>query len=218
MSYYRRRKQPQPGNGYRRFYNTTRGIANVASTAATALKIATTVAGLINVEFKHVDLASSLNPSNSGAILSLSQVAQGDGVQNRDGNQIEVKSLRSKFTLERHASATGTWVRMIYFIDNQPTSGSVPSVTDVLTTADPSSLPHFDNRRRFTILADRTFNLHENLVAHGDYYKRLNMKHTFDGTASNTLVDNALYLLYLSNEATNTPTLLIKHRVRFIDN
>lgn len=195
-----------------------RNVGTALSVANTALKGVKLLSGMLNVEYKRLDNAASVSPDTSGSIINLTHIAQGDGDQNRDGNQVEGKSIRSKFYIQKNSSATTTIVRIIWFIDNKSVSGSTPAVTDVLETATPQSMPNFENRRRFSILADRVYNLGDITMTHSEYFKKVNMKVTFADNTSTSGNDNQLYCLHLSNEPTNKPTLLITHRFRYIDN
>lgn len=193
-------------------------IGTVNAKANMALQQLSDIRGSLNVEYKYHAVSSSLNPALAGAVLSLSRIAQGDTEQTRDGNNCKAKSLWAKWTMYKHASATATFVRMIWFIDTQNISGSAPSVTDVLQSADVNEFKNHNNRKRFVFMKDIVIDLGDKTTHNGEWYKKMSMQLTFDGSADTDTVDKSLYLLYLSNEATNTPTLLIKHRLRFVDN
>ena len=57
---------------------------SVAGTAMKAYRLARAVASVVNVERKHVDYtAADIDLGTTGTVLTLTQVAQGDGVSDR---------------------------------------------------------------------------------------------------------------------------------------
>lgn len=201
----------------RRFRENVKTMGDIARTASTALKVATTVASLINVEFKYVDQTSSLTPNSTGTIFHITDIAQGDTMSTRDGDSVKLKSIQAKWYGKQHSSATNTILRIIWFIDT--VGASTPTISELLGSgADVNAFRNLDNRGRFVILKDVTFNLGDNTTFDGSWYKKLNMQTLWhDGTGSG-VTSNHLYMAYISNEATNTPNLYIRHRVRYLDN
>lgn len=186
--------------------------------ASTALAVARGVASLINVEFKVHDLNSSLNPSSTGGALLLTGIVQGDGPSNRDGNSVKTKSLEVKYYLKKHVDATQTSVRLLWVLDTVGTITDVPTATKVLESVDTISMRNLDYKNRFVILKDKVYSLGDHTMAHGTYYKKFNMETSFTDTTASSYSAGHLWLIYLSNEATNYPDLLIRHRLRFLDN
>jgi len=205
-----------------RYSTRNYGLINIGSQSANlkanlALQQIADIQGKLNVEYKRADISSSLNPGTAGAILDITQIAQGDGDQNRDGLQCKVVSVRTRWQLTQHASATQTFVRMMWFIDNEQ-DGAAPTPSEVLEDVDTSGLPNYVNRKRFSILKDVTYSLGDQTIADGKWYRKLNMIANWETTTAASHRNNALYFLYCSNEASNTPTLVIRHRTRFLDN
>lgn len=205
------------GGGYYTKNYSLINIGRAEAKANMALAQLADIRGSLNVEYKRFDLDASLNPSSTGAIQHLTNIAQGDGDQNRDGLQCKLKSVYTKWYIKQHASATKTLVRCIWFIDNSQ-DGTAPTVAEVLESATVLSHKNFVQRKRFTFLKDLCINLGDNTVANGEYYKKLNMVVNYTDTTGSDTVDNHLYFLHISTEPTDTPTMLVKHRVRFLDN
>lgn len=182
-----------------------------------ALQQVNALSSILNVEFKRKDFDSSLNPSSTGAILHLTNIDQGDGDQNRDGTQCKLKSVEARWVLRQNASATQTAVRFFWFIDNEQ-DGTAPTMAELLESGGVRAFPLFENRKRFTVLKEMIINLGDNTMADGRFYKKMNMIVNWEGISGTTARNNHLYFAYLSSEATNTPELLIQHRLRFIDN
>lgn len=199
----------------KRAYNV---YMSTSQTAQKALALATAIAGKINVEFGYFDLTSSVSPANTGAVLHLTQMAQGDGASNRHGEQCKIKSLSAKFYGSQHADGVNTVMRCIWFIDTQQ-DGTNPTPAELLEDIQIHSHMNFDNRKRFVVLKDMVINLGDNTAFDGTWFKKLSLTVDWDGTTGTTgMKNNHLYFYYMSNEATNTPTLNIEHRLRYLDN
>lgn len=192
-------------------------LINVNTKANIALKAVGQLASLLNVEYKKVDVAMSLTPDTTGAVQHISGITQGDGASNRDGNQVKMKSLQVRATIARHASATGTFVRLaiVKDTDNQ---GADPTCADILESVAVTAFTSYNNRRRFIIIKEWIIDLGDRTTATIEWYKKLTMKLNFSDTAATDTTDNHLYLMHLSNEATNKPTVIIKTRIRYLDN
>lgn len=212
-----RRNYSRFSGGSKAFRNISGGLRDVAKTASTALSVATTIAGLINVEFKYWDVTSNLSPSTTGAVIHLNAIAQGDGVSNRDGVEVKNKSLELKWSAEQHASATTTIVRFLVVIDVDP-NATTPSIGQIIDGTNILSFRNLDYRKKFVILKDWTIHLGDKTTMSGQWYKKLNMQSIWSSTAGNTIQSNGLYLVHLSNEATNYPTLDVRTRIRYLDN
>lgn len=115
------------------------------------------------------DTAISINPATAGAVLKLSTIAQGDDINNRNGD--EVSPLRQSLTLTMETSTVGTAgfttnnlsiVRVIVFQDRH--GDSTPTVngttnTSVLAAASVSANYNLDTMDRYKILYDKRFSL-----------------------------------------------------------
>lgn len=214
--------------------NAYRGKGKYARKGATRGKIYGAAAGqlwrdvsklknLINVEFKKHDVVASINPGTAGVFQLLNGVPAGDDFNARDGRQVRIKSIQMNLRCLKNPSATNTVFRMLLVIDKQSnTAGpTAANILDLTTATAVDAHRNLDYRKRFVILKDVRFCVNadtpEKIV---DFYKRLDMKEVFDGTAG-TIGDistNSIYLLLISDEATNTPAVLYNSRIRFIDN
>lgn len=177
---------------------------------------------LVNVEFKYDDTTvSGGNVDNNGTVTYISGIQQGDAGTQRDGNQVKVVSLQLRGEVSQNPSATDTTLRTMIVCDTKPRSGVGISITDVLDTINVNSFRNLNNRKRFWIMYDRNTYLSINgsrtrkIPA---WYKKLQMKLVFDGAANNDSTSYSIYLIQISDEATNTPVVDWRTRLRFIDN
>lgn len=217
----RRYKKKRGWKKFRRW--TTWGMSN----AAKALIIAKSVKSMMNVEFKRRDTNTSTNIDSDGFLQPLSLIAQGDEDTNRNGNSVKLKSIQYRGKVARNpAGSTTQTLRMILFIDKL---NGAPGVTEPLVSdapygvlANPSTISQvrFENRKRYTILKDRTFQVNDESkqTVVLKYYKKMNMKIEFkDDTTLNALYNN-LWLLLISDSAENGPSWDSEARIRFLDN
>lgn len=171
----------------------------------------------INVERKYYDYSVAQSINSTGSMLLLNTVGQGDSVVLRDGNSIKCVSMHMQFYVAINASATHTLVRLMLIRDKQ--SGLSPGITDVLANSNVNSFRNLVNGKRFQVLYDRRLQLDKDekdsfLIT---YNKKCQQHFVYDGTSS-TPNTNRIYLLLLSSEATNTPTIGGYFRMRFVDN
>lgn len=191
--------------------------------AEAAMGIAKGVASLINVEFKTRDTTSSTVTTNSGVLVHLTDIDQGDNYYERSGDSIKIKSVRTTLRMVQHSSASTTGIRAIWLMDTDSANGTSPAITGdngVLANTSLETMPDVSGTRQFWILKDKTFVLqNDNRMRLFDYYRRLDAKCTFDGpTGSSDYDKNHLWLLLLGTEDTYTPTVHTYTRVRYLDN
>lgn len=179
---------------------------------------------LVNTEFDFKDTTTGVSPTSGGSMTLLNGMTQGDTASSREGNSIRMKSLDLRFYLTNNSTAVNTNTRVMLVHDKQP-NGSTALVTDVLATNNVVSPRNLDNRKRFKVIYDRTFSLStagpSNL--NSAFYKKDFNQHVAFYNASNagTIADistGALFLLLLSDQAVNAPTINYYFRLRFIDN
>lgn len=180
---------------------------------------------LVNVEFKKHDSQASNTPSTSGVVTTLAAIAQGDTDQTRSGNSILAKSLYLQYTMKQHASASETFVRMVIFRDLQQISDTAPSIGDILDSTFSSQywLAPLNNEfgvGRFQVLADRRFSFsgNGNECRIGKLYIPLKFHIRYNGSTVSDIQKNGLYMIMVSSEATNTPTVEHVARLTFVDN
>lgn len=179
--------------------------------------------GIINSELMNHDLSVSTSSyTNSGAISCCTLISQGVD-SGRVGLSILAKSFELRLRATIHASATFTTLRLIVFTDNMQ-QGTLPTVTEVLESASMLAQYEADNNLgRFGKLYDGIINL-DSSSKQGDYLNvtiPLGNKHIkFNGTGA-TQADQgkqSIYVLGISNEATNAPSVDWVSRVRYYDN
>lgn len=195
--------------------------AGYANTAVQALRIAQQVAALINVEFKKISQSLTTAASTTPTFQNLILMAQGNGQHQRNGNQVKLKSVLIRVIATRNPSATSSVVRMILFVDKS-SNGLTPTITDLLLTSSVTSPLNSNNGKRFRVLADEFFSLSNGSAISNaiKIYRKLNITSEWEtgGATVGDISNNQLWLVYLSDEATNTVSIAGTTNVSYVDN
>lgn len=177
---------------------------------------------VINAEKKYFDTSTSGTTSSTGSVTWLSNVAQGTAGNQRTGNGFKAVASYMQFEGIIAAAATTTFLRYILFIDKE-TRGTTPLVTEVLATSSQLAPLNMSNTRRFKILDDHlvAFDINGKQTWKRDKYINLSDHMKFDtsgGVAISNAEEGHLFLLLISDQATNVPAYAFYHRLRFYDN
>lgn len=181
---------------------------------------------LIHVpEEKNLDVDASTTPSTTGVLTLLSGLAQGTDIGNRVGDVIKVTrvSWNGRVAISS-ASSTFSTVRLIMFRDSE-NAGSVPVLADILeatggTTAARSPI-NFINRKRFNVLWDQMIVLDSTSqyseVVRGDMIVNKTVRYRGTGNTVAAAAEGTIYWLFVSDEATNVPSVVIYTQLQFVD-
>ncbi len=205
-------------NPFRRpvpFYKKKYSIEDIAVSAYQGVK---QIKKLINTEVKQLDTVVSNSPDNSTVdatfVTSLVSVAQGDSFNERSGISIRPQRLRILGHFTKHTTPVETALRVLIVKDKQQVAGTPPSTSNILNTgsgflvnAAPNSTNQQYGNTRFKILSDQRliastsyptvlYNVDLNLSGHVTYYT----------TTGASVQSSGLYLVAMSDQATNVPT------------
>lgn len=198
----------------------------VVSDAQKALKIAQQVKSLLNVEVKNHDVQQSLvNITSTPVIVQLTNIANGDTTNTRDGSQVKLTALEFTMQILLNSSATRSSFRCLIICDKQ-TNQALYTPGDVLEDVSGTDMIfspiNLDNKRRFQILADFTSHVGtaEGRIKHFKRYIKLNKIIRWDASTPSIadLTQSSLSLLMVSTEGTNGVTVTTFSRLRFVDN
>lgn len=219
--YNRPKVYKKPGPGY-----FASGL-KYASMAVKAYKTAMFLKTVLNPELKFFDNAVGSAISSTGVITLLNSIPQGNDEGQRDGNSIKLNKIVVRADVARNSSATSTATFIRYMIvcdtDGQ---GSTPAVTDILASADPASLLNIlTYPGRFKVLMDKHFHLDTGAqqavtfqhIIDMNKFPSCNHLH-YSSTTGASVKKNALYLVQVGSEATNTPSQDTNIRLRYYDN
>jgi len=181
--------------------------------------------GLINSEMHKFDVDfNGTALSTAGGITHLTGIAQGDTSATRTGNSIYLRSINGKILINHNSTATvdPQYVRLMLILDTQQIADTAPAVTDLLDNSS-SALVHAHLNPatvgRFRVLWNQVLFVHEFKPGSSLEFNKAFRHHVrYNGANSTDIQRGAIYLVYMSNEPTNYPTMNANFRMSFHDN
>lgn len=200
-------------------------------------------------EMKAYDIGvGTINVSTTGSFSVLHLPTSGSDYNQRVGRKTLIKKIyiRGRCQTEASSQSAATTIntvalqaRCIVFVDKQP-NGAAPAVTDLLVSADPASQLNLNNRDRFSVLKDDTYEFDPYCANSGTgasqcrqiypikvfrkFRKGEGIETIFNATNGGTILDinsGALYMFWLGSSAAGTNTdinITLSTRVRYVDN
>lgn len=192
-------------------------------TATQALAVAYAVKKLINVEFHTKSTVFTTDPNSTGAVVNLTAIAQGDDIDDRQGNKLRLKYISCRGEISLNSSATNSRVRYAIVRDNNG-STTQPSIADVFVSA--ATFLSNKNKKgdpqansRFTVLHDQYIYVNTDTPTKPFKWSMSLDHHVFfTGSASTDEGKGHVYLMIASNETTNDPVVFADAMVKWIDN
>jgi hypothetical protein len=163
--------------------------------------------------------------------LAISAIPQGDTDSTRDGDQVNLLSLWIKFeTYLQGAGGTNDFtdqVRLVIYRYHPMSTGAAPVPATVLTdlsVAQSATMTPFtwDNRKDYTVILDKTFNLSGNGPSDLGFHTKIKWKQpgipAHFSAGSTTLQTNGLFVMIMSDSLVAThPQYNIYTRVEYSD-
>lgn len=222
---YRRRRTISRRRTFRRrrpTYTTTGSALHLARQAARGVYY---LKGLVNSELKKFDASSTGNLPDTGSVLSLNSIAQGDDITQRSGNSILVRSVDCRFLFQRDPAAAGAnkvqLCRVSLVMDKQQISDTSPTHSDIYDGTGPLTHLNKLNVGRFTILWSRVFILDNDSKFSKVMKCHKKMRHhvRYNGSATTDIQKGGLYFVFSSDQSTTDfPAYQLDSRVSYYDN
>lgn len=197
-------------------------VGNIANLAWKGVK---GIRALINAEkhFTDTTYATVLSTNAAGGtLINLNAIAQNDLNSGRTGNSVLVNSVYGRMKFTTHASSPNQVIRYMLIHDKQQVPDTAIVAGDVLenlTYSDVSPLNR-NSLGRYKILFDRRVQLSANkpqaIVKWFKHFKRHHIR--FNGTGTPDYQRDGLFLLILTEETTNMPSLQAFSTTAFYDN
>lgn len=171
----------------------------------------------MRTELKYIDVAITDTPSTTGTVIPLSGIAQGDGSQNRDGLQVFPTSIEMRLNLALGLLATASVVRIVIYQYLSRVSTSVQDYFDATPTV--QDFKAINQQYESRTIYDRTYSLNSTGIPEKNFYIKRKLKGiiAYDGATGTDIAKNGLYMILLSDEAVNQPTVLGTARMFFKD-
>lgn len=187
--------------------------------AQKAIKGVAALKGIINSELKKVDVTATTTPTTTGTVIHLTGTAQGDTIGTRNGNSVLLKYISFKGLLSWNASANSSFLTMYIVKDIQQVGDTTPAVTDFLDTSYGSlGVLNTAYPGRFKILLKKKYVQDAKKPISVDLFIKTDYHLKYNGTAASDIQKNGTYLVLISNEATNTPSIQWMARAAYYDN
>jgi len=217
-TYRRPARRPRKATAwYNRKYSTLQ-LAKKAWIATKYLK------GLVNSERMYVDntMAALTSPTQ---ILNCQQLIVGDLSGQRTGNSILARSLYLQGYININPSVTvSTRLSLALVQDTQQIADTVPTTGDIFDGTAPESRIRVgasnNNAGRFKILWRRNYVLipGQRPTVTFDKYWKLYSHIKYNGASAADIQKNGYYLVLLTSEGTNFPSISLSTRLGYHDN
>jgi hypothetical protein len=182
---------------------------------------------LINIETKFLDtVQTSTNINTTGGAIVISEIAQGLTSQTRVGDSLKIQHIEVRGRVNVNPAAANSLLRVLVLRDLDG-AGTPPATSDVLELTGAVSAPlspyKFRNLQRFSILYDEVFHMQGTVQGTAGIPFVFSSAHAghilYLGTSAAAASDGkgTLYVLAVSDEATNTPSLAFYSRILFTD-
>lgn len=185
-----------------------------------ATKVKKVLSSRIERKFAEIQSAS-LNPSSTVGVATanVTGIAQGDTDQTRDGNEIRLRSINLRYRIQQHASAPETYVRVVMIRMKGTVSDAAPDWNDIYLEDKIVSQKDHRLSERFTVLYDKVHAMSSagRTAIFQKYYKSCDYKVKWNGAAAADHEHGSVFLYFMSNETTNTPSVTYSTQVSFED-
>jgi len=214
------------GRGARRQLQWTETRARRDAAVALVRSLPKPISGS-GVEFKSIDLNDqTMDVNTTPHVFLLNGCARGPDINQRDGREIIMRSVQLRYHVGvTSGTGVGQFARVLVVYDRQTNAADIDA-TDVLSSATIYGTRHLDNRKRFTILYDRTHQLNAATESGSEvfqtYYRRLRHPVSFNSGDAATvacMVSGSLYLITIGNidPGTTDAAMIFSSRVRFTE-
>jgi len=181
-------------------------------------------------EFKAIDVSATSVVDTTGAVTCLNGCARGDDIAGRNGRETTMKSIEFRAVVAP-TDVTGVeqTARVLLVYDRQANATPLTAV-QVLAANNTYAPRNLENRRRFKILFDRTFQIGDRSAAPASmpfaktikFYRRLAHPVTYNAGNAGTVADivtGSLYLITVGTQGAGgaAGSCIFYSRVRFQD-
>ncbi len=158
-------------------------------------------------EFKAVDVVGSGTISQTPTVVLLNGIARGDDIGERTGREVDLRSIQASITLNTGNVAQQHRVVIVY---DRQTNASAATMAQVLNAVNIRAARNLENRKRFSILFDKTYILTAAAIGtsntkHINWYRHLRHPETFNSGDAGTVADITTGSIYLMVYGTVAP-------------
>ncbi len=177
----------------------------------------------VNTEVHYVDTTASTTATTTTVPILLNGISVGDTTTTRTGQSVKMSRCDVRVQLAVNATSLVNFTRIIFVIDKQANATTITGA-DLLVSSTTYSPYTFGSQGRFVTLYDETIAL--STYSNGAVtlcfgLPSMNQHVIFNTSNTGTIADivtNAIYLLYLSDQVANPPSITYHSRFWFVDN
>lgn len=177
--------------------------------------------GLLNVEYKTFDLiVTGQTLPQTAFVQHISNITQGDTDFSRDGSSVLRKSLYFKGRLTINASATTSNCRVLIVMSTISTAPTGSTIFDTTSGGNETfSFRNTNGTKQMQVLFDKQYILStvKDPVIPIAFYSKQSKHIQWDSNSTNPKIGH-VYVVLVSDEATNYPTIDFESRIRYLDN
>lgn len=158
--------------------------------------------------------------NTTGNVSCLSNVGQGPGTNGRQNTDTHIQNVQVRISFEPNATAIYQRVRFILFRWKSDASGTPPTVTSVLSSANVLAPLNKDNRNQFVVYKDILMPVDQIKGSSvRKMWQKVNHRAGYDGNGAANYTDNHLYYLIIGTQASgvNDATYAMEAQVQFSD-
>lgn len=207
------------------WYNQRFSALQIAKKALSATNY---MRGMINCEKKYHTAYTNFTVPTTGYIAALSMIPQGDSNVTRDGNSVLARSLLLNIDVTKNINVANTKMKIALvqdtgFADNASsiTASTIYDSALVGTQYAPLAPVALNTQGRYKVVRSFDFTLNSTYSTKRiSEFIKLYTHLKFDGTAGDqtSLNRNCFYLVCISDEDTNMPSIEMVSKLGFYDN
>lgn len=211
---YKRRKTYRKKKSTSTTWKTAMQVAQQAYAGVKAIR------SIVNSERHYTDTTPLITGSISttGLAGDLFDIATGDQNNQRTGLSILAKTISVKGYVDFGTSNAASRLHILIVKDLRQQAGITPTYNDIY----PGGINNFISialAGRFKIVYSKIYNNDTEIDRkHVNIYLRINDHIRFSNTGANDIIKNGYYLIVVSDQPTNQPTVGLNTRVSFYDN
>lgn len=191
-------------------------------------KVSTAMTHLAETKHKDYNVLTTLTNAAALTIVSIFEPTTSVNDTGRIGDEVFIKSIHLRYTLQANVSATTAQLARImiiqWFDETAPVAANIFQ-SPTIPTAIVSDLSYDRIRRdnNFRVLYDRVFALNPNLAGENGHvitrYLKNFKKRIYFNSGGATPTSGSIYLIHFANtsSAAEVPTLLLAFRTLYID-
>lgn len=173
------------------------------------------------LKYHDINVIGSAGHSLSAQIIGLSNIGQGDGINERTGNKILWKSFSIRWCAFINDNLTVQLVRVMVVLDKQPNGNQFTLVSLLNDQTEPTSYLSRSTQGRYSVLYNKITtltNTGSNKEIYHAFHKSINVASTYLGTGGVVPNKNSLSIVLMAENNVDLTDFNGKCRLRYVDN